>query len=248
MASHPSVEANKEDRGSLQRAQELKKECCFESLTEELLLWVLTFVPPSDLLRNGCLVCTRFNRVLLKIVFWKSLESSEILLKKKMPLPLTKHQLQRYALHRSATTMNQKGILVILEEGSVLSTAEEARRLKRNGLLVCAASTTDRPSEELENVLSSRTIPTGYNFLGRLHFLRKWWSSRPTPEPDTRNEVLLFATRAPVCIITQILVKPLLDPYIGHTIYSWCVMIVALIRKFVFWFPAALSHPLCYSF
>eukprot|EP00977_Amphora_coffeiformis_P014711 scaffold4201_cov178-Amphora_coffeaeformis.AAC.6 len=231
MASHhPSIEEANDDKDSsddsLRTTQKgLNKEgCFFDGLTEELLLWVLTFVPASDLLRNGCLVCTRFKRILQEETFWKSLESSEILLKKKLEMPLftvSKHQLQRYALYQTAFAMNQKEILDILEEGSVLSTCEEARRQKSNGMLVCAASTTDRASEELENVLSSRIDQAAYNFLGYSHFIRKWWSSRPTPEPDTRNEVLVFTTSAPICVLTQVSLKPLLDPYIGHTIYSW---------------------------
>lgn len=226
VVSDPHVKANREDADhSLPETSHegFQKHCYFEILTEDLLLWVLTFVPPSDLLRNGCLVCTRFYGALRQEQFWRSLESSKILLKQQhMPMPLTRHQFQRYGLFRDAVTAKQYGILAtVLEEGSVLETTGEAIRLKRNGRLVCAASTTDRPSEELENVLPSRVAQGGYNFLGRNHFLRKWWSSRPTPEPDTRSEVLLFTTRAPVCVITQIHVKPLLDPYVGHTIYSW---------------------------
>ena len=238
VSHHPSIEDVNDGEHSgnssrriqgLEEEEEEEEEGCFlENLNEELLFSVLTFVQPLDLLRSGCLVCTRFNRVIQEEAFWKYLESSEQLVKGRPEMPpFTKHQLQRYTLHKNASDTIHTNILELLEEGSVLPTSEEARRLKRNEVLVCAASTTDRPSEELENVLSSRLDQATHNFLFHPHFMKKWWSSRATPQPDTRNEVLVFATRAPVCVLTQVSIKPLLDPYMGHTIYSWCVFVLS---------------------
>lgn len=203
----------------------------FECLTDEMLFLVLSFVPPEDLLRKVCTSCTRFAAAIQSDTFWiKSMPSSATLLEKANPLVciLNKHQLQRYSLFDAAFRTETKTTQGLLQHGSLLCTRQMAIQLKRRGRLTCAASTTDNRAEGVENILKhaddhERAPIFGGTLLGRLLGGGGWWSSTPTPEPDTRTEVLLFTTRAPLCLLTKVLVKPLLDPYVGHVVYSWCV-------------------------
>ena len=221
-------------------------ENCFDCLTDEILFLVLSFVPPGDLLRKVCTSCTRFAAAIQSDTFWiKSTASSATLLEKVNPsLCLSKHQLQQYSLFDAAVknsrhddTTTTTTTLKLLQHGSVLCTRETAVQLRRQGKRTCAASTTDRPTESLENVLSvshdnnnDGDRIAGSIFFRRFRFSQQWWSSRPTPEPDTRTEVLLFTTCAPLCLLTQVLVKPLLDPYVGHVVYSWCVALKHFVK------------------
>ena len=213
----------------------------FDSLTEEILYLILSFVPPLDLLRTVCLCCTRFSEAIQSELFWqKSMPSTAKLFHHDDDLEslrLSRHHLQRYAVYDDAVNSGDKMTLELLQHGSILSTREVSLRLRSQGKRTCAASTTDRVTESIENVLplsssaaSSSSSRSGSpepgsatSFFHRFRFSQTWWSSRPTPQPDTRNEVLLFTTRAPLCLMTQVQVKPLLDPYMGHVVYSWYV-------------------------
>ena len=110
-----------------------------------------------------------------------------------------------------------------LGEGSVLLTRQEAVDFHTFQLTAraCLASSTDHArNESVHNVLSGDfpRIERGNDGRPRIH--RTWWSSSPTQAQNT-NEVLVFATRFPVVLLTHVSIKPLLDPYNSRTVYSW---------------------------
>lgn len=191
----------------------------FDLLTDEVVAHVLSFVPPLDLLRSSCRTCARFALLLREDAFWRtSLQCNERFTNKHSGDRLTIHQLQRYALYDAAMAAEDEQDVGwnLLQRGSLLPTVETALELKRTGRSVCAASSTDRASEGLENVLTSLRAPSLFH-----RFLKTWWSSTATVEPDVRNEVLMFATQYRTCLMTEVLIQPLRDPYIGHVCYSW---------------------------
>lgn len=186
-------------------------------LSDELVAYVLSFVPPLDLLRSASLTCARFSALLRDDNFWKRSQScNEMLRMKHGDYSFTTHQLQRYALYNAAAAGVNEEALDILQHDTVLPTYETVRNLKQKGRSTCAASTTDRPSEAVENILTSLRAPSVFH-----RFLRTWWSSTPTIQPDARNEVLMFATKYPTSLMTEVHLQPLRDPYIGHVVYSW---------------------------
>ena len=203
---------------------------CFEALSDELVGSVLSFVPPLDLLRSTIQTCQRFRDILNGDEFWqKGIDSSARLLdnNKRLPIALTTHQLQLYSLYDSTLVVaeeekEEEEILALLQHGSVLPSFEVAQQLKATRRFTCAASTTDRFSECIENVLQDDSRAPRISTMFRQFLLpTTWWSSQPTPAPDSRNEILLFATRYPTCVLTTVRIKPLLDPYLGHVVYSW---------------------------
>jgi hypothetical protein len=42
----------------------------------------------------------------------------------------------------------------------------------------------------------------------------RWWSSRPMPSQEGRQERLLFTLRYPECLISEVWIKPLRDPFV----------------------------------
>ena len=206
-------------------------------LTDELVRRILAYVPPDELLNAVSLTSTRWARLVRDDSFWRyDMESSAKLLASTAPHReddslispkgqhvFTKHQLQRYALYRAATSKHshhaheQLHTLHWLQYGSVLTARREANLVlaQRRNRTTCLASTTDRPKETITNVLrSSENVRRYGSMFG-------WWSSRPTALPDQRTETLLLATQAPVSLLNTVHIKPLLDPYVGHVVYHW---------------------------
>jgi hypothetical protein len=150
------------------------------------------------------------------------------------------HEQAQQQQQRPETTTDQKTaslLLYQLQHGSVLTTRKEGWRTHMTmQRATCVASTTDRPGEAVTNVLPVPAVVQAFSQrFGRGHFAgtaaavaamtaaagQGWWSSQPTVHPDDRNETILVTTKAPVTIVTQIQIKPLLDPYVGHVVYSW---------------------------
>jgi hypothetical protein len=171
-----------------------------EALSDELLFWTLEWVPPIDLLRSTTLVSKRYAALIQSEKFWRCHPLSPT-------GSLTKHQLQRCCLYMASVSSE---VPIFLQPGSVLLSREEANIIRDDlGKRTCAASTTDFLQESLENVLSDGnqddgTVPLPLNRL-------RWWSSKPSPTKES-NEVLLFTTRYPVALISEVKIKPLLDP------------------------------------
>lgn len=200
------------------------EENCFDCLTDEILFVLFSFVSPTDLLRQVCTTCTRFADIVQSETFWRKafVSTAKLLEHGQLPLVLSKHQLQRYALYQMAKQDGDARLLKLLQHGSVLACRETSLQLKKkSGRRTCAASTTDRDTESIENVLAL-TSNSNANFFRRFRFTQRWWSSRPTQQADARSEVLLFTTRAPLCLLTQVKIKPLLDPYMGVCFLFLC--------------------------
>ena len=108
-------------------------------------------------------------------------------------------------------------------------------RLSTEGnLRTCLASTTEHVSEYIENTLieTSHGSSDWESFLNRENvglqiFSRRnmYWSSRPSDRQDT-DESLLFITRHPDSIISEVWVKPLTDPYFEDRHYTWKNMLI----------------------
>mmetsp|Transcript_14357 Transcript_14357/g.19992 ORF Transcript_14357/g.19992 Transcript_14357/m.19992 type:complete len:554 (+) Transcript_14357:227-1888(+) len=52
-----------------------------------------------------------------------------------------------------------------------------------------------------------------------------WWSSRPSTSNET-PETLLFTTRYPLTLLSDVFIKPLLDPFDGKTCYTWNRLVI----------------------
>jgi hypothetical protein len=178
-------------------------------LSDEVLLSMLSWVPPSDLLKSICLVNKRLGNLIREDLFWKLLVPDVFL----GNAHLTKHQLQRYWLYYTSLTLHEE-IPACLQLGSVfLSQAEAVQLRTQSGTRTCAASTTDHTNEGIENVLSLES--DGHR---RFRDGSTWWSSRPNQSQHS-EEVLLFTTRYPVCLLRNVRIKPLRDPMLN--VYMW---------------------------
>lgn len=114
----------------------------------------------------------------------------------------------------------------------------EATSLKRDGFRVCAASSTDHVREAIEYVLSdgqpvSDLTDEDYAWMMSRNRLF-WWSSRPTLSQES-IETLLFTTKCPLALISQVKVKPLRDPYLlrqgeDAVSYTWSKTVIKAYR------------------
>jgi len=66
-----------------------------------------------------------------------------------------------------------------------------------------------------------RRLSRRRRMLARLSVVQRWWSSAPTPTPDSTDR-LVFCSHSPLCLVTSIAIQPLRDPYgQPHKVYSW---------------------------
>jgi hypothetical protein len=100
---------------------------------------------------------------------------------------------------------------------------------------VCLASSTEHPTELLENVLGSlgnswadEVIQNLGVFDLRQQF-QKWWSSRPSPTPESADTIL-FTTNCPLALLSDMKWRPLLDPFTRRQAYTWRHAIVKAYR------------------
>ncbi|CAB9501944.1 expressed unknown protein [Seminavis robusta] len=100
---------------------------------------------------------------------------------------------------------------------------------------VCLASSTDNPSELLENVLSGLGNNHG-EFLQNLALFglrqrgyQKWWSSKPSRVQDS-TDTLLFTTDCPLAVLSHLKWRPLLDPFTRRQTYTWHYALVKAYR------------------
>jgi hypothetical protein len=144
-------------------------------------------------------------------------------------------QLQRFCLY-AAAVQQKMDIPTCLEMGSVLVSKEQAshcwnmngrRRVPplHHDQVVCLASTTDHWNENLENVLPSSPGEEGCIQRQRIDnnndAATAWWSSAPSPNPDS-EDTLLFTLQGSTTMITGIQLKPLVDPFrLINTVYTW---------------------------
>ena len=167
---------------------------------DELLIAVLDFVPPVDLLRSTAFVSQRFAAVVRSEEFWRwhplapspkpqltPLNSSNEAKEQRSPFPpLTKHQLQRCCLYISSIRGGEDAnIPACLEAGTVLTSRRQAHRLRSRPApherRACAASSTDHWNEMVENLLPEGTEEdegndgggTAFDLLGR--GMRQWF-------------------------------------------------------------------------
>jgi hypothetical protein len=167
-----------------------------------------------------------------------------------LPRTLSMSQLQRFCLYATAV-QQKMDIPTCLRMGSVLVSKEQASesmminfcssglplpplpRPRQHHRAVCAASTTDSVylNEALENVLPSSQEQ--WNIQRRLRQQRishsdssesattAWWSSAPSPNPDS-EDTLLFTLQGSTTMITAIQLKPLVDPFHStNKVYTW---------------------------
>jgi len=170
---------------------------------DELLIAVLGFVPPVDLLRSTAYVSRRFAAVVGSEEFWRfhplvpplqkpqltPHNSSNEAKEQRSPFPpLTKHQLQRCCLYVSSIRGGEAAnIPACLEAGTVLTSRRQAHRLRSRPApherRACAASSTDHWNEMVENLLPEGTeeeedegndgVATAFDLLGR--GMRQWF-------------------------------------------------------------------------
>jgi hypothetical protein len=176
-------------------------------LPPELISTILQWVLPLHLLKSASFTCRQFSEVIQSDNFWHQLVPNKQY--------LNQHQLQRYLLYVFQSNPNHiPGLSLRLRYGSLLASFADAQNLSRKGFRVCLASTTDHNTESVENVL--QFSPQSTRALAR----PSWWSSRPSSSQDS-SEILLFAAVYPHCVLSEIRIKPLMDPFQGSTTYTW---------------------------
>jgi hypothetical protein len=218
-----------------------------DSLSDELLLLIIAWIPPLDLLQSVNLVNKRWARQIA--LHWTQqrqlFEGGNVSLSSRsptnglkedesqsMPPSLNCHQLQRCCMYSAAVAGQpvpldaSTNLPSCLKFGSVLPSQGIASTIKsRWGLSVCAASTTDHAGEGLENVL-----PAPYSHVPTITRRNvSWWSSRPYPSTES-TETLLFTTNVPLVFLTRVLIQPLLDPYGNGACYTWKRTIIRAYR------------------
>jgi hypothetical protein len=146
----------------------------------------------------------------------------------------------RVTCHIPLARLPQK---LLKQYGSLLPTREEALalRTKDSNWRVCIASTTDHMSEALENTLPSSERDAaktramamrdgrsnGYpqHHMQSMSKPQFWWSSRPSSVSNS-VDTIMFVSKDPNVVITQIHITPLRDPNHLQNVYLWKEMIV----------------------
>ena len=239
-------------------------------LPDDVLLLILTCLPSYDLLLRIAPACGLLAATVREAGLWLNQLQNFVAIdngggykegKVENTFDLTVHQMQRCCLLSHTRRYQQildvrKAVLGLDNDTEKEKDTPKSPRLisvlpSRNSMRtdpVCLATTKDRDTEGLDNVLCS-SIREPDNFwqdiisqpksailsppvAQRLFNLPVWqegtyWSSTASPAPDT-NETLLFATRCPLALITDVAVKPFremgffgLDAGNTDTVYSW---------------------------
>jgi len=205
-----------------------------ETVSDDLVLRILAFVPAMDLLCATCMTSNRFARAISSDLLWLHRFSTSL----SDSIILTKRQRQRYCVYLEWVSLNQNqnqsnisdiatAPPACLRFGSVLPSRLDAFNFVRIGRICAGASSTDHPHERLEQVLLD-TDESITDFEGESpeipesnHRQRRWWSSQGYDNADS-NDLLLLATRYPLTMISSIAIKPLKDPYsLGGVVYTW---------------------------
>ena len=194
-----------------------------EGLSDELVLAILEWVPPLDLLRSTSLACKRWSELASRETYWRRhplvLKNRSIVMTAK-DLALSRHQLQRYCLWASVKVLGEQPPKS-MRAGSVL--VPRNMFMNRDARRASVASSTHHANESIENVL----LPTFSNsFFGEGN---GWWSSGPSTIPDS-SEVLLFTTSYPETVITNIRIQPLVDPFHRQYAYVWKQTVIRAYR------------------
>ena len=171
---------------------------------------------------------------------------------------LNRHQLQRLCVFLAArcgacSSLDDDGLEVqqlpaCLLYGSRLVNrvgAESIRQhIYRNSYIftnshrrrVCLATSTEHPTELLENVLGSLGTNSADEILQNLgvfalrqHAFQKWWSSKPSPTQES-SDTILFTTNCPLALLSDLKWRPLLDPFTRSQAYTWKHAIVKAYR------------------
>lgn len=202
-----------------------------DSISDDLLAYILGWAHPLELLEEAALVCHRFESIVAKDIFWRlhPLIQHQQLLHHQLRT-LTKHQLQRCCI-MEADAPDTPGCL---DYGTALPSRSEAKFLRENtDRRVCVASTTDHEKEAIENVLQD----DDYQFnIVRTNWeddsMVSWWSSQPAPR-DNSIETLMFATKYPLTVILRVKICPLRDPYLSmiqDVFYTWKKTVIRAYR------------------
>jgi F-box domain len=225
-----------------------------ETISDELLVAILRFVPPLPLLQSTSRVSKRFSSIIQSDEFWRTNPSSPI---ERDGFPkLTTHQIRLFHIFRfdkekwRDEERDVDGIPpAFLHYGSILTTREEEHRCRSNlpAGRTCAASSTDHWNELVDNVLPNSTgaganqehqgIENGTGrLLGAFDAYNdfSWWSSRPSQDRNS-SDTLLFCTNCPLALVSDVRIKALTDPYIpfmggNSKIYTWNRTIVRAYR------------------
>ena len=217
-----------------------------ESLSEELWRHILSWVPPLELVQCVVRVSKSFRNLLSEKQYWEL--HAKLVVSASNPKSddtqngpsqefislLTTRQLQKLCLF-SATSQckNNEDYPSFFCHGSRLVEREKALAIHIGRFRTCLATSTDNSTEALENVLPSNLRPKDgsvlQNMLNELPRWERWWSSGQSPTQDS-NETLFFVTDCPLAVLSNLMIRPLLDPYVKHTVYSWREIVVRAYR------------------
>ena len=208
-----------------------------EGLSEEVWLLILSWVSPLEQLQSADRVSKMFHRLLAKKPYWEQNAKSYLSFKNPtqnldvlLPL-LSKRDLQIFCLQLTEIEENtpDEAYPSFYEHGNRLVDMVTAFRIRHSvSLRTCLATSTEHPEEALETVLPGiHRVPDEMLRSSRLR--QRWWSSRPS-DTQNSNDTLLFLTDCGLAVLTHVAIRPLLDPFTRHVIYSWQNIVVRAYR------------------
>jgi hypothetical protein len=230
-----------------------------DSLSDELLLLIVAWVPPLDLLQSVALVNKRWARQIeLHWTQQRQLfegdkkhgpssrsptndegktdnvsvheDGSQALLSS-----LNSHQLQRCCIFSAAVAGqpipldSSLNVPSCLKFGSVLPSQEIASTIKSQWGLSVCSASTTDNVGEDVENVLPG-LPLPPRRQARISLRNvSWWSSRAYPSTES-TETLLFTTNVPLVFLTRVLIQPLLDPYDSGVCYTWKRTIIRAYR------------------
>ena len=197
-----------------------------ETLHDDSLQYVMSFVEPVELLQNVTRTCRQFHGILQNDAFWFSAltqdEREELWVEKTL---LNKTQLRRIAVYSvykrsSRAEEEDEEAPACLHYGSLLPSRDRARGLRLFGYRACLASTTDHAHEVIEQTLLDSSHDDCHKRIRLSH--RRWWSSTQTEDPQS-TETLLFTTNCPLAYMQSVSIRPLKTGFSLPTpmVFSW---------------------------
>lgn len=208
-----------------------------EDLSEEISRLIISWVSPLEQLQSVDRVSKTFHNLLAQRPYWEQNAKSYLSFSNPrqnldafLPL-LTKRGLQIFCLQLTEIKENtpDEAYPSFYEHGNLLTDRSTALSMRADSWRTCLATSTENPAEELE------TVFPGYHRVidddeVRFSVLRQaWWSSRPS-ETQNSNDTLLFLTECRLAVLTHVAIRPLLDPFTRHTVYSWQKIVVRAYR------------------
>eukprot|EP00978_Attheya_sp_CCMP212_P041150 scaffold232293_cov59-Attheya_sp.AAC.2 len=232
--------------------EEYDKERTTLELPEDAVAVVLSFLPPSDLIRSVSLISRPFLNLMRSEQLWKELYHQMMInsFNEVKLLNLNLYKMQQVCLfseYRKRHDRNEDkkdslssgegyGTPSSLRPSSMLVPRDVASKIKKG--LVCHASTTDHPEERIENVLPMSGIPDKSSWrvpVRSFVWADSHWSSSPASsgKPGFRDDTLLFTTRCPDALISDVAIMPFTECRLLYGInqtYTWPGFILRVYR------------------